>query len=269
MSHTAEPVIVEPSPLDLDAWTMRTMARQVSDLVVDHLSTLRDQPAQQRLSRADAARLIAAPPNEEGESIDAILASFRERVAPYHAREPHPRFIGYVPSCPTFAGVIGDWLASGFNFFSGVWSVAAGPNEVELTVLDWFRDWLGMPPGTGGLLTSGGSSATLTAMVAARHAATGDVRALVPRLTVYTSEQSHSSVARAAWIAGIPRPNVRSIGCDDQFRLRVDDLTRVVAEDRAAGLHPFCIAASAGTTNNGAVDPLGELADIAARESLW
>jgi glutamate/tyrosine decarboxylase-like PLP-dependent enzyme len=248
---------------------MESLAAQVSALIVEHLSSLREQPAQQSLSRAEAAQLIAVPPREQGEPLEAILAAFRERVVPYHAREPHPRFVGYVPSCPTFLGVLGDWLASGFNFFSGVWSVAAGPNEIELTVLDWFRDWLGMPVGTSGLLTSGGSSATLTAIVAARHAATGDQGTGTGRLTLYTSEQAHSSVARAAWIAGISRANVRAVASDDEYRLRPADLARAVADDRAAGFLPFAVVASAGTTNTGAVDPLPEVAHFCLREKIW
>jgi glutamate/tyrosine decarboxylase-like PLP-dependent enzyme len=176
--------------------------------------------------------------------------------------------MGYIPSSPTFPAVLGDWLASGFNFFAGVWSVASGPNEIELVVLDWFRQWLGMPAGTSGLLTSGGSTATLTAVVAARHAVdpSGD---MVSRLTVYTSEQAHSSVQRAAWIAGIPRTNIRAIETDDDFRVRVDLLRDVIAEDRAAGFVPFMVAASAGTTNTGAVDPLTHIADLCEREKLW
>src|SRR5207244_239032 len=135
-------------------------------------------------------------------NFDAILTQFAERVAPHHAREPHPRFLGYIPSCPTFPAIMGDWLATGFNFFAGVWSVAPTPNEIELTVLEWFRRWMGMPEGTRGLLTSGGSAATVTAVVAARHAALGADTSGLPRLTAYCSDQAHSSVARAAWIAG-------------------------------------------------------------------
>jgi len=159
------------SNLELDDATMRHMARRVADLVVDHLGSLRDQPAQQSLSRHDTESLIAGPPSMDGRDFENLIAFLQERVFPYHAREPHPHFMGYIPSSPTFPAVVGDWLAAGYNFFAGVWSVASGPNQIELTVLDWFRSWLGMPAGTGGLLTSGGSTATLTGVVAARHAA--------------------------------------------------------------------------------------------------
>ena len=258
----------EQSNLDLDAETMRALGGRVLDAVVGHLATLRDQPAQQSLTRADAQRLIARAAPEQGTSLDEILGFLNERVFPNHAREPHPHFMGYIPSSPTFPAVLGDWLATGYNFFAGVWSVASGPNEIELVVLDWFRQWLGMPEGTSGLLVSGGSTATLNALVAARHAADPS-GALLPRLTLYASDQAHSSVDRAAWIAGIPRANVRAIATDDDFRLRVDMLRKAIADDRARGLIPFAVVASAGTTNTGAVDPLGEVADVCASESLW
>ena len=159
-------------------------------------------------------------------------------------------------------------MATGYNFFAGVWTVASGPNEIELTVLDWLRSWLGMPPGTSGLLTSGGSTATLTAVVAARHAADPSGETL-HRLTLYTSEQAHSSVQRAAWIAGIPRANIRSVETDDRYRLREEALRKTIADDRAAGFVPVLVVASAGTTNTGAVDPLNAIADLCAREELW
>ncbi|MEO5903048.1 MAG: aminotransferase class I/II-fold pyridoxal phosphate-dependent enzyme, partial [Gemmatimonadaceae bacterium] len=162
----------------------------------------------------------------------------------------------------------GDWIATGYNFFAGVWPVAAGPNQIEMVVLEWFRQWTGMPEGTSGLLTSGGSGANLTALVAARHAAIEkgqDIR----KLTIYVSAQAHSSVVRAAWIAGISRENVRTVAMDDLFRMNVANLARVVADDRAKGFEPFLVVASAGTTNTGSVDPLNEIADFCETEKLW
>jgi aromatic-L-amino-acid/L-tryptophan decarboxylase len=257
------------SPLDLDHDTMQRLGHRVADVVAEHLASLAEQPVQRSLPRRDAERLVAGPPPEQGEDFESLLTVLRERVFPYHAREPHPGFMGYIPSCPTFPAVLGDWLATGYDFFAGVWSVAAGPNALELVVLDWFRQWVGMPEGAGGLLTSGGSQATLTAVLAARHAAVGDDASRIPRLVAYTSEQAHSSVARAAWIAGVPRAQVRALPVDDEFRLRVDALEDALARDRAAGLLPFLVAASAGTTNTGAVDPLHAIADLCEREALW
>jgi glutamate/tyrosine decarboxylase-like PLP-dependent enzyme len=258
-----------PLSLDLDHATMLRIGHQVVDFVAEHLATLREQPAYRTLDRRAARELLAPDPPEQPTPFDALLQQFGERIVPHHAREPHPRFLGYIPSCPTFPGVMGDWLATGFNFFAGVWSVAAGPNEVELTVMEWFRRWMGMPLGSHGLLTSGGSAATITAVVAARHASVGDATGELARLTAYCSDQAHSSVMKAAWIAGIAREHVRAVPSDDAFRLRMDALRELVRADRDAGLRPFLLCATAGATNTGAVDPLNEMADFAAEQNLW
>jgi glutamate/tyrosine decarboxylase-like PLP-dependent enzyme len=258
-----------PSPLDLDHATMRRLGRQVADLVADHLATLRDQPVVASMTRRAAQPLVTAPAPERGRSFDELMTFLAREVFPFHAREPHPRFLAYIPSCPTFPAVLGDWLATGFNFFAGVWPVAAGPNAIELQVLEWFRTWVGMPAGTGGLLTSGGSAATLTAVVAARHAAVGDDASRLPRLVMYTSDQAHSSVPRAAWIAGIPRSHVRLIPSDDRYRMRADALADAIRRDTNEGWLPFLVAATAGSTNTGAVDPLHEIADICDASATW
>lgn len=260
------------SPLDLDLETMRAMAARVSDLVTAHLASLHDQPVRTSLSRPEARRIVGAiapVAPEEGIGFEAAIDELRDHVLPYHAREPHPRFLGYVPSIPTFPSVLGDWLATGYDFFAGVWPIASGPNEVELTVLDWFRQWLGMPKGTGGLLTSGGSTATMMAVVAARHARVGEDASLLPRLTVYTSKEAHSAVTRAAWIAGIAREHVRALATDDALRLQAATVHDAVAADRGAGLVPFLVVPSAGTTSTGAIDDLTGIAELCERESLW
>ena len=257
------------NPLDLDRATMRRLGREVADVVADHLSSLREQPVLTGLGRSATDSVLVRPAPAEGAPFETLLTTLQRDVFAHHAREPHPGFMAYVPSCPTFPAVLGDWLATGFNFFAGVWPVASGPNGLEVAVLEWFREWLGMPAGTGGLLTSGGSGANLTAIVAARHAAVGDDGSRLARLTMYTSDQAHSSVRRAGWIAGIPRDQIRAVPTDDRLRLRPAALAEMIAADRAAGFIPFLVAANGGTTNTGAVDPLQALADLCARERLW
>ena len=247
---------------------MRQLGHRVADIVADHLATIRDEPVIAGLPRRELGRKLARSAPADGTDFESLVSVLQDSVFPYHAREVHPGFLAYVPSCPTFPAVLGDWLATGYNFFAGVWPVAAGPNEVEIVVLDWFREWMGMPQGSGGLLTTGGSAANLTAVVAARHAAieAGDD---ISRLTVYTSAQAHSSVTRAAWIAGIPRENVRTVEMDSDYRMTVSDLKRKVIADLEKGFSPFMVIASAGTTNTGAVDPLHDVADYCIGEKLW
>jgi len=255
--------------LDLDHATMQRLGRLVADHVATHLSTLREQRLFKAIPRSQAEPLIYTPPPAQGESFETLLGFLQERVFPHHTPEPHPGFLGYVQSCPTFPAVLGDWLATGYNFFGGAWAVASGPAMLEVTVLEWFRQWIGMPEGTGGLLTSGGSTANLMALVAARHRVVGEDAGRLPRVTVYTSDQAHSSLIRAAWIAGIPRPNIRVLPSDDSFRLRPDLLRAAIHTDRQAGLIPLGVLATSGTVNTGATDPLPELAAYCRDQDLW
>ena len=259
----------EASPLDLDHATMQRLGRQVADAVAQHLGSLRDQRVLTNGLPVTTRRRLAEPPPEAPIPFDDILRELQTDVFPYSAREPHPRFMAYVPGSPSFPAVLGGWLATGYNFFAGVWPVAEGPNAIELAVLDWFRQWIGMPTGTGGLLTNGGSGATLTAIVAAREAVVGDDATRIARLTLYASDQAHSAALRAGWIAGVPRSHVRVIASDARYRLRAADVRAAMATDRAAGLIPLAVVASAGTTNTGAVDPLDELADLCEAERVW
>ena len=256
------------SPLDLDLETMRRLGHRVADIVAEHLGSVREERVIDSMSRVELGKELQRSPPRDGVDFEELIATLQRSVFPYHAREPHPGFLAYVPSCPTFPAVLGDWIATGYNFFAGVWPVAAGPNEIEIVVLDWFHEWMGMPPGSGGLLTTGGSAANLTAVVAARHQAT-EAGADISKLMVYTSAQAHSSVTRAAWFAGIPRANVITVAIDDDYRMLSSDLERAVAQDRSDGLSPFMVVASAGTTNTGTVDPLHEIADFCLAEKLW
>lgn len=256
------------SPLDLTPEVMTTEANKVTNLLIAHLAGIEKQPAFARHQPSDAVLPLQDAP-ASGQSLDDLLEVFSKQVVPFHAREPHPGFMAYVPSSPTFPALLGDWLATGFNFYAGVWPVATGPNRIELIVLDWFRRWLRMPEGTGGLLTTGGSAANLTALIAARHHVAGDDVSIVPRMVLYTSDQAHSSVSRAGWIAGIPRSAVRSIPTDEHRRLDMKALEAAVARDRDEGLVPLAVVASAGTTNTGAIDPLNAVADYCERENIW
>jgi len=247
---------------------MRRLGHRVADVVAEHLATIRNEPVIAGATRASLNHALWAPAPRSPRDFEDLLSVLQSDVFPFHAREPHPGFLAYVPSCPTFPAVLGDWLATGYNFFAGVWPVASGPNQLEMVVLEWFRDWMGLPHGSGGLLTTGGSAANLTALVAARHAAV-EAGADIRRLIVYTSEQAHSSVVRAAWIAGISRDNVHMIGMDEQFRMKPGKLATAITEDRKHGGAPFVVVASAGTTNTGSVDPLHDIADLCEAERIW
>ena len=195
--------------------------------------------------------------------MDVIERAARE-ILPFAARNDHPRFFGFIPSSPTWPGVLADFMAAGYHINQCTWLVASGPSHIELVVIDWMRRWLGYPEGAGGLFTSGGSAASVDAFVAAREAAGHPERA-----TVYMGDQSHSVLSRAAFIVGIRRDCIRLVPTDDHFRMDMGALARAVVEDRDAGFTPIAVAATAGTTGTGAIDPLEEKADFCAAEGLW
>jgi len=162
--------------------------------------------------------------------------------------------------------VLGDLLCAGTNFFCGVWLEAAGPSQVELLVLDWFKQFLGCPRAAAGILTGGGSEANLTALVVARERLSYEDRG---RAVLYLSEHRHWSVDRAAKVIGLRPDQLRPVPADDRFRLDPAALAGAVRQDREAGRLPWVVVANAGATNTGTVDPLAALAELCAREGLW
>ncbi len=243
---------------------MLEFGRQALALLVDRLENLPAEEAWDgEFRQVLEAHLVEDPP-EGPNPASEVLDRLARDVLPFSARLDHPRFFGFIPTSPTWPGVVADFLAAGYLFNQCTWLVASGPSQVELVVIDWFRRWLGYPEGAGGLFTSGGSAASVDAFVAAREAAGHPERA-----TVYMSDQSHSALPRAAVIVGIRRDHIRKIPSDSSFRLEMEALSRAVAEDRAAGLNPIAVCANAGTSSTGSIDPLEELADFCEAEGLW
>src|SRR5207253_5990635 len=182
-----------------------------------HFASLPEQPIGRTESRPEMdTRLKEAPP-ETGKDFAAVLAEFQEKVAPFAFRVNHPRFFAFIPSAPNYVSVLGDLLCAGTNFFAGVWLEASGPTQVELVVLDWFKELLGYPAEAGGILTGGGSEANLTALVVAREPLSQEERS---RSVLYLTEQRHWSVDRAAKIMGLSRELIRPVRANPQFRLQ-------------------------------------------------
>ena len=161
--------------------------------------------------------------------------------------------------------VLADLIGTGHNVFAGSWTGGAGASALELAVVDWLREWMGMPEGSEGVLVSGGSVGTLTALAAAAQARDPDRR----RATGYISEHTHAAVERAWRVLGFAPPHLRVVSADAEHRLTAEAVAAHVALDRERGLAPLTVIATAGTTSTGAVDQLPELADLCEREGLW
>lgn len=252
--------------LELSPEQMRALGYQVVDLLVERFATLREQQVTRHMDRASLeARLHEPAPRA---SADPLLVLEQMRHTVLNATMPldHPRFFAFVPSPSNFVSVMADTLAAGLNIFAGSWLVASGPAEIEIVTIDWLRQLCGLPDTAGGLFVSGGSLANLTALAVARHVKLrDDVRDAV----IYCSDQAHSSIERALFVLGFAPDQLRKLPSEHDFRLSLATVRKAVNADRAAGRVPFCVVASAGTTNTGAVDPLMELADFCQVEGLW
>jgi len=250
--------------LQMSPQEMRRLGYAAVDRIVERWATLGDGPPWDYGSRKELAPRLSGPPPEEGRNPDEVMRTVLTEVLPKAGRIDHPSFLAFIPASPTWPSVLGDFLATGFNIFQGTWLESAGPSQLELTVIDWFRDWLGLGEKSGGLLTSGGSAANLGALVTARHWAQDPGHPVV-----YVSDQGHSSLERAARIVGVSPAHVRKVPTDEEFRMDVGALRDFVRKDRAGGRYPLCVCGNAGSTNTGTIDPLDDLASLSEEEGLW
>lgn len=255
---------------------LRGAARAAADLATGHLAGVPDGPVWQPVSEEDRAWLTGQALPTKGRTLSGLLHDVRERVLPHPMGNGHPRFFGWVNSPPSPAGVLVAPLAAAMNP-----SCAGGDHAgvlLERTAVRWLAELAGYPhPPGGGLLTGGASLATVIALAAARQRAIGEQGGDVreeglygrPPLVVYVSQEGHSCLRKAAELLGLGSRYVRTVPVGRDFRMDTEALRRAIAKDRVAGLRPFFVAASAGTVNTGAVDPLDEIAGIAREHGLW
>lgn len=241
-------------PLTLPPEELRRLGHRIVEVLVEHQQHGAERPPMQTATPADLrARLGGPPPDGPGDA-DAALDTLLADVLPNMQHGDHPRFFARVPSPSNSVAALADALASGVNAIAASWVGGSGPAALELVVLDWLREWCGLPPETEGVLVSGGSVGSLTALAAAREAS-------APGAIAWCSDQTHASVLRALRLLGFGEDRIRVLETDDAFRMPLETV--------AAAREPGILIATAGTTNTGAVDPLSELADLAEERGHW
>ena len=255
----------------------RRLAHAAVDLIADHLDGIAARPVFTPMTPSERAALLERSLPDVGLAPEALLALVEREIFVRPMGNGHPRFFGWINSPPTPVGVVADFLAAALNP-----SCAGGDHAaiyVERAAVRWLMELVGFPvEDSMGLLVSGGSMASLTCLAAARHRAAAadgwNVRARGLRdfpapLVLYLSEEGHSCMRKAAELLGLGRDSVRAVPVDAEFRMDVRALRAAVTADRAAGRRPFCVAASAGTVNSGAIDPLDDVAALCQAEGLW
>ncbi len=239
--------------------------------LLEWLRTIRERPAWQPVPETVRAALRRPLPRQ-GVGLEASWDELRSSVLPYPWGNIHPRFWGWVVGTGSPSGAMAELATAILNTNAGGGHQAAP--YVEEQVIDWCKTMVGFPPESSGVLVTGGSVANLVALAAARDA--GDTRISEEGVGVvaggavfYTSAQTHNSVDKAVRLLGLGQRGLRTIPVDAEFRIDIALLERAIAEDRAAGRHPFCVIGNAGTVNTGAIDDLTVLADLCKREKLW
>lgn len=252
--------------LDPSVEDMRRIGYECVDRMIDHWQSLPDQMVGRRGTRAEYEALIDEPLPDAPSRLEDCLAYFFDRVVPGSTRVNHPRFHAHIPCPSSYAGTLGGMLAAGTNLFSGSWLGGATICGLELTVLRWIAQMLDYDQDASGILTSGGSMANLVGLATARARAG---REALQRGVIYVSREGHGSLIKAANILGFPEDAIREIQVDHQFRMSLDALQTAIASDRSQGRLPLVVAANAGTTNTGAIDPLPQLADLCEKHDIW
>lgn len=245
---------------------MRAMGRAVVERSVEHLASLASAPSRGDVDDLDLCRSLREPAPERPSDLAPLLDLLFDQLIPRSFNTPGPGYLAYIPGGGVYPAALADFIADSSNRYTGVWNASPALVQLEANALEWLRQWMDFPVGTAGLFTPGGSMATFNAILCARERHLGvDLR----EGTLYTSDQAHHSIVKSAKLAGIFPDRVRMVPVDADYRMRMDALAGAVAQDRQLGLRPFLVVSSAGTTNTGAVDPLDDIADFCAQESLW
>jgi glutamate/tyrosine decarboxylase-like PLP-dependent enzyme len=252
---------------------IREMGRAALEKVVSYYDSLAaGRPVLQPTNSAALRGRLDQPLPQDGTTFEQALNTLSEVAVEFSRHSAHPRFFGYVSSPGNAINAVGSLVASALNINVTGWRSAPVGTEIERLTICWLAQMIGFPASAGGLLVSGGSMANFAGLAAARSTkAPGVVRDGVggARMRLYVSEEGHFSVRKAAGMLGIGTSNVRSVRTNDRQQMDLDDLARLVREDRAAGHRPFCVVAAAGTVGSGAVDPIAAIAKFARAENLW
>lgn len=260
--------------LDFSPEQLRQALYRPADLVVDLYRDLDERPVFPGGSPAEIGARFDEPLPRDGTDFGELLDAVAQDVVGNATLHISPRFLAYVSSTGTHAGIAAEMLAAALNQNCSKWHSAPSAIEMELRVIRWLAEFIGYPADTGGALVSGGSMANLTCLAVARKAkAPFDVASEGagggPRLTVYASAETHAFLEKSMDLMGLGKNQARKVPVGDDFRVDVAAMRAQILADRAAGFFPICIIGNGGTINTGAVDPLEALADLAAEQGLW
>ncbi len=264
-------------PGDMPIEEFRSTGYQVIDWIAEYLDRGPRAPVLSQVEPGEVADRLPEKAPTSGEPIEEILGDFGEILYPGFTHWNSPRYMAYFPSSASGPAILGELLAAAISQNAMVWRTSPAGTELELRVLEWFRDMLGLPADFHGHIVDTASIATMLALAAAREAHSElqirtegmAGRSDLKTLTIYTSEEAHSSVDKAAATLGFGLEHVRKIAADNEFRMIPEVLHDVISADLADGFHPLAVVATVGTTSSTSIDPVAEIADVCREFNLW
>ncbi len=261
---------------DIPTEEFRRELHELADWIADYRSEIGQRPVSPSASPGSIQKALPAMPPESGESFDRIFADFQNVIMPGVVHWSHPEFLGYFGSTSTAPGIEGEILSAALNINAMTWRTCPAATELETVVLDWLRQWMLLPNEFCGVLYDTASIGIMHALAVAREEAAPDIRrrgmtgrADIPQFRVYTSDQTHSSVEKAAIALGLGEENVRRISSDEDFRLDLQAYRTAIESDLKDGFRPLATIATVGTTSTASVDPILEMAKICRAHNMW
>src|SRR5205085_3645388 len=276
MSQTSDSKTPVAAPQTHSSWQeyvedFRRAGHETVDWIAHYLSHLSDHPV---LANSKPGELFDALPRSgplQGESFGTILRDFDRLIMPAVTQWNHPRFFAYFACTGSTPAILGEMLAAALNTNGLHWKTSPAIAELEQVTLNWLRQWMGLQEDWFGIVYDTASTGSMHAIVCAREMVAPETRVngSPPDLTLYTSEQSHSSIEKGAIAVGLGQNNVRKVPVDSEFRMKPDALAQMVEQDVAAGKRPCCVVATVGTTSSTSIDPVPAIADIAEKYGMW
>lgn len=249
----------------------RRAGHEAVEWIARYLEHLSDYPVLARVKAGDLSSVLPRSGPKCSESFATILRDFEQTIMPAVTQWNHPRFFAYFACTGSTPAVIGEMLAAALNTNGLHWQTSPALAELEQVTLNWLRQWMGLPDGWFGMIYDTASTSSMHAIACAREMVTPEARVNGNNsdLILYTSEQSHSSIEKAAIAIGIGQRNVRKIPVDSALRMKHDELATIVQQDVDAGRRPFCVVATVGTTSTTSIDPVRQIATIAEKHGMW
>ena len=253
----------------------RKFGHQLIDRIADYRAHVADLPVRSRVKPGDVRAQLPATPPSHAEPFEGVFNDLEQIILPGLSHFQHPSFFGYFPSNGELSSVLGDYLSTGLGALGLSWQSSPALTELEELVTDWMRQMIGLSDAWSGVIQDTASSCTLVALMSAREKrsnyslARGGLQGEEHPLIVYVSKHSHSSVEKAALLAGFGRDNLHFIDTDENYAMKPDVLAQAVQADLERGLVPCAVVATTGTTGTTALDPIKEIAKVARQFYLW